>query len=208
MKNLNKMSRAEQKAQRPYEILDAAFEEFSEKGYMATRLEDVAKRLGITKGTIYLYFPTKEALFEAVAQHTSKPFADVLALVDTLQGTYAERLHTLFLLAYEKISEDKRIQKMVRLSLIEGTRFPDMVDRHYNEFIAPLSRAIGVLVEEGVAAGEFRRGAAASMPDVVMGSILHITVWRLLATSRLNLDETAFIEAHIDLTLNGLLTRS
>ncbi|HAV1568856.1 TPA: TetR/AcrR family transcriptional regulator [Klebsiella michiganensis] len=201
-------SRAEQKALRPHEILDAAFEEFSEKGYNATRLEDIGRRIGITKGTIYLYFPTKEALFEAVAQHTSRPFAEVLSSLGKLEGNYTEKLKTLLLMAYKNISEDKRIQKMLRLSLTEGMRFPEMADRHYEEFIAPLSRAVGTLVSDGVTTGEFRQGAAAGMPDVVMSSVLHITVWRLLATSRLPIDEQAFIDAHIDLTMNGLLTRN
>ncbi|WP_409160534.1 TetR/AcrR family transcriptional regulator [Pectobacterium sp. B2J-2] len=204
----NRKSRAEQKALRPNEILDAAFEEFSEKGYSATRLEDIGKRVGITKGTIYLYFPTKEALFEAVAQHTSKPFAEVLSSLTELEGNYSEKLRTLLLMAYQKISEDKRIQKMLRLSLTEGMRFPEIVDRHYDEYIAPLSHAVGTLLYQGVQAGEFREGAAAAMPDVVMSSVLHITVWRLLASEKLQIDEYSFIEAHIDLTMNGLLNRN
>ncbi|HDX8866161.1 TPA: TetR/AcrR family transcriptional regulator [Klebsiella michiganensis] len=201
-------SRAEQKALRPNEILDAAFEEFSEKGYSATRLEDIGRRIGITKGTIYLYFPTKEVLFEAVAQHTSRPFAEVLSSLAELEGNYTKKLRTLLLMAYQKISEDKRIQQMLRLALTEGMRFPEMIDHHYDEYIAPLSRAVGTLVSQGVAAGEFRQGAAAGMPDVVMSSVLHITVWRLLATSRLQIDEQEFIDAHMDLTINGLLTRN
>ncbi|WP_437615979.1 TetR/AcrR family transcriptional regulator [Erwinia sp. V71] len=204
---LKKLSRAEQKARRPREIIEAAFEEFSEKGYMATRLEDVAKRLGITKGTIYLYFPTKEALFEAMVRHTSQPFADVLELLNTLEGSYAERFRALLLLAYEKISEDKKIQKMIRLSMIESMHFPELLQRHYNEFIVPLSNAVDQLVKEGINAGEFSYGAASRMPDVVMSSVLHIAVWQLLMANRRDINEVSFIDAHVDMTLNGLIVR-
>jgi AcrR family transcriptional regulator len=203
-----KISRAERKARRPREILEAAFEEFTTKGYAATRVEDVAARLGVTKGTIYLYFPTKDALFEAMHRRMSAPFSDVLAAAGTVKGHSSERLRALLLLAYEKVANDRKTRELLRLALAEGARFPDIVDRHYDEFIAPLFGAVGALVEQGVASGEFRQGAAASMPDVVVSSVLHITVWRLLFADRRSLNEPAFIEAHVDLVLEGLLRRS
>ncbi|WFU51329.1 TetR/AcrR family transcriptional regulator [Sinorhizobium terangae] len=200
-------SRAEQKARRPQEILEAAFEEFTAKGYAATRVEDVAARLGVTKGTIYLYFPTKEMLFEEMFRHMSTPFKDVLASVGTVKGSCADRLRALLLLAYAKIPDDRRTRELLRLTLSDGTRFPDIVDRHHDEFIAPLIAAVRALVGEGVSSGEFRRGAAATFPDVVASSILHVTVWRLMFADRKPIDAPAFIEAHFDLALNGLLQR-
>ncbi len=201
-------SRAEQKARRPQEILEAAFEEFTVKGYAATRVEDVAARLGVTKGTIYLYFPTKEVLFEEMFRHMSTPFKDVLASVGSFKGTCADRLRALLHLAYEKIPNDRKTRELLRLTLSDGTRFPDIVDRHFDEFIAPLVAAVRALVEEGVYAGEFRRGAAANFPDVVVSSILHVAVWRLMFADRRPIDGPAFMEAHYDLALNGLLQRS
>jgi AcrR family transcriptional regulator len=203
-----KTSRAERKARRPQEILEAAFEEFTTNGYAATRVEDVAARVGVTKGTIYLYFPTKDALFESMHRHTSAPFADVLTSAGTLKGSCSDRLRALLLVAYEKIANDRKTRELFRLTLAEGARFPDIIDRHYDEFIAPLLGAVGALVEEGVASGEFRHGAAASMPDVVVSSVLHTMVWRLLFADRRALNESAFIEAHVDLALKGLLQRS
>ncbi|MGF6175115.1 TetR/AcrR family transcriptional regulator [Ensifer sp. 4252] len=207
-KTEKKASRAEQKAKRPQEILEAAFEEFTVNGYAATRVEDVAARLGVTKGTVYLYFPTKDVLFEEMFRHMSTPFAHLLASVSTLEGSAADRLRTLLLLAYEKIADDRKTRELLRLSLSEGTRFPDIVDRHHDEFIAPLIAAVRSLVEEGVASGEFREGAAARFPDVVASSILHVALWRLMFADRKPIDGPAFIEAHLDLALNGLLQRS
>ncbi|MGB8664848.1 MAG: TetR/AcrR family transcriptional regulator [Serratia inhibens] len=204
---LNKMTRAQQKAQRPQEIMEAAFEEFSIKGYAATRLDDVAKRLGISKGTIYLYFPTKEALFEAMAHHHSQPYRDVLVMVETFQGSNAERLRQLLLFAFEKISKDKKIQQMLRLSLTEGVRLPEIVDRHYDEFVAPLAAAVGKLLQAGVTEGEFRQGPATSTPEVIMSSILHLMILHINVTGRRHLDKQTLIDAHLDLTLNGLLIK-
>ena len=201
-------SRAERKARRPQEILEAAFEEFTAKGYAATRVEDVAARLGVTKGTIYLYFPTKDALFEAMNRQMSAPFSDVLASIGMSKGTSSERLRTLLLLAYEKIANDRRSRELLRLALAEGARFPDIVDRHYDEFIAPLLGAVGALVEQGVASGEFRKGAAASNPEVVVSSVLYVIVMRLMFADRRPIDEPAFITAHVDLALNGILKGS
>ncbi|AWI59595.1 TetR/AcrR family transcriptional regulator [Sinorhizobium fredii] len=207
-KTEKKTSRAEQKARRPQEILEAAFEEFTVKGYAATRVEDVAARLGVTKGTVYLYFPTKDVLFEEMFRHMSTPFTDLLASVGTLEGSAADQLRALLLLAYEKIADDRKTRELLRLSLSEGTRFPDIVDRHHDEFIAPLIAAVRTLVEEGVASGEFRDEAAAKFPDVVASSILHVAVWRLMFADRKQIDGPTFIEAHFDLALNGLLPRS
>lgn len=207
-KTEKKTSRAEQKAKRPQEILEAAFEEFTVNGYAATRVEDVAARLGVTKGTVYLYFPTKDVLFEEMFRHMSTPFAHLLASVGTLEGSAADRLRALLLLAYKKIADDRKTRELLRLSLSEGTRFPDIVDRHHDEFIAPLIAAVRRLVEEGVASGEFREGAATRFPDVVASSILHVAVWRLMFADRKPIDGPAFIEAHFDLALNGLLRSS
>ncbi|ATO32473.1 Fatty acid metabolism regulator protein [Dickeya dianthicola] len=202
---LNKMTRAEQKAQRPYEILEAAFEEFSIKGYAAARLDDIAKRIGISKGTIYLYFPTKEALFEAMTHHHSQPYRDVLTTAESFKGSYSERLRALLLFAFEKISKDKKIQQLLRLSLTEGSRFPEIVDRYYQEFVGPLAGAIGKLLAAGVAAGEFRAGPATSTPEVIMGSILHLMILHINVPGRRRINKQTLVEAHLDLTLNGVL---
>ena len=204
---INKMTRAEQKAQRPQEIMEAAFEEFAIKGYAAARLDDIARRLGISKGTIYLYFPTKEALFEAMAHHHSQPYRDVLSMSDSFNGTCTERLRQLLLYAFEKISKDKNIQQMLRLSLTEGVRLPEIVERHYDEFVEPLAGAIGKLLKEGVEAGEFRDGPASGFPEVIMSSILNLMILHINVTGRRHLKKEILIEAHLDLMLNGLITR-
>lgn len=205
---MKKTTRAEQKARRPQEILEAAFEEFAVNGYAMTRVEDVAARLGVTKGTVYLYFPTKDALFEAMMKHVSTPFVEMRASIAALSGSCGERLRAILLLAYEKIAGDRKMREPLRLSLAEGTRFPRVVDQHYDEFVAPLVDIVGALVREGVETGEFRDAPASHAPDVIVSSIIHITVWRLMFGERRPLDERAFVDAHIDMVLKGLISRS
>lgn len=199
-----KLSRAEQKARRPGEILEAAFEEFVEKGFAATRLEDVAARIGVTKGTIYVYFPTKEILFEEVFRHVSAAFSDLREEIERLEGDCATRLQAVIRLGYRKLCDDRRVRELLRLTLAEGVRFPEIVDRHHDEFIAPLTGAIRALVERGVQAGEFEAGAVTAMPDVVASSHLHLSLWRLMFKERRPLDEAAFIEANVELVMRAL----
>ncbi|WAC28460.1 TetR/AcrR family transcriptional regulator [Ancylobacter sp. SL191] len=199
-----KLSRAEQKARRPGEILEAAFDEFAEKGFAATRVEDVAARIGVTKGTVYVYFPTKEILFEEAFRHVAAVFADLRREIERLDGGYADRLQNVLRLGYRKLADDRRVRDLLRLSLAEGIRFPEMVLRHHDEFIAPLVTAIRTVVEDGVRAGELEGAAVATMPDVIGSSILHLSLWRSLFMDQRPLDEAAFIEAHLELVRRAL----
>lgn len=204
-KNGTKLSRAEQKARRPQEILDAAFEEFAANGYAATRVEDIAARLGVTKGTVYLYFPTKEALFEALSEHMSTPFADIVNAVDSFEGSYADRLRSLVLFAVEKIANDRKPRELLRLGLAESVRFSGIVDRHHDEFIAPMLKATEAIIAQGAASGEFRDNLPSNAGEVVTSAVLHVAILRLMFEDRKSFDGAAFIETHLHLVLSGLL---
>ncbi|WP_392710600.1 TetR/AcrR family transcriptional regulator [Rhizobium ruizarguesonis] len=203
-----KTSRAERKARRPDEILEAAFEEFAATGYAATRVEDVASRLGITKGTVYLYFPTKEVLFQEMFRQASTSSADLSTAIGSLRGSCADRIRGLLLISYESTANDRKTRELLRLSLAEGTRFPEAVDFYHGKFIAPTLAALTALVEQGVKSGEFRQDAAAHAPDVLASSIFHVAVWRLMFAGRKPIDGKAIVEAHIDLVMSGLVQRS
>jgi len=199
-----KLTRAEQKARRPQEILDAAFEEFLEKGFVATRVEDVANRLNLTKGTIYLYFPSKEALFEAMIRHVSEPFVELRKATAALTGTPMQRLRQLITVAYQVTVNQRRCRELLRLVVGEGHRFPDIVERHYDEFVAPLMQAVCSIIEDGVAAGQFRAGAATAIPDIFICPIMHFNLWDLMYSDRRPLPQEAFIEAHVDMVVATL----
>lgn len=196
-------SRAEQKAQRPSQILDAAFEEFVEAGYTATRVEDIAKRVGVTKGTIYVYFPTKEDLFAAMVRHISTPFEELLVSEASNSGTCAERLKRLIEASYERLLENRPTRELLRFVIAEGSRFPAVVDQHHREFVQPLKSFTQSIIDEGVALGEFRAGPAA-VAEVVISPIVAAIMQRLIFDDRKPFDREAQVAAHLDLVLNGL----
>lgn len=205
MNDLTKLTRAEQKARRPVQILDAAFEEFVERGYVATRVEDIASRVGVTKGTVYVYFETKEQLFEAMIRHISTPFEDLLASANELKGTATARLQGNIELIYELMLEDRKLRELMRFIIAEGSRFPQITDRHHDIFIDPLERHMQSLIDEGVKLGEFR-SAPAAFADAIVAPAIAFLFFKLIFDERRALDRDIYLKAHIDLVLHGLLT--
>jgi AcrR family transcriptional regulator len=197
--------RARRKAERPAEILDAAFDEFVKTGYAATRLEDVAARAGVTKGTIYFYFGTKERVFDEMVRHKSLAvFPELKSHVEKLEGSCTARLRSLIVFVVHRIAEDRASRETLRFLIAEGARFPDLVDRHYEEFVAPLIDQFRKLIEAGIAAGEFRSSPASAFTEIVMSPALLLSVWSLLFGNRKEFDVATFTDASFDLLMRGL----
>ncbi len=197
--------RARRKAERPAEILDAAFEEFVKSGYAATRLEDVASRAGVTKGTIYFYFETKERVFEEMIRHMAQSFLpDLDRYASELKGSYTARLRELIAFVYRRIADDRVARETLRFLIAEGARFPDLVDRHYDEFVRPMIEQFQKMLEAGVAAGEFRASPAMAFTEIVMSPALLLSLWSLLFGNRKAIDIADFTDASIDLLMRGL----
>lgn len=203
MAQQKKLTRAEQKALRPLQILEAAFEEFIINGFTATRLEDIADRVGVTKGTIYVYFQTKEHLFEEVMQHISSPFEEILPDLDALSGSAPQKLRAFLNLAYERVLEDRKTRELMRFVIAEGHRFPLLVDRHHDQFIAPIVGKMAALLKEGVDAGEFR-ATPARFSEIIIAPLMAAMLSRLVSGARRPKDREAYLEATFDLLLDGL----
>lgn len=198
-----KLTRAEQKAQRPGQILDAAFEEFIEKGFSATRVEDIAERIGVTKGTIYVYFPTKEELFSAMIRHISVPFEDILADAGKLKGTCSEQLQALIVLSYERLVGDRKTRELLRFVISEGARFPEVIDAHHSEIIEPVFARTQAILDEGIRLGEFRATPGA-LAALIVAPLMSVTMEQLVFGDRKVFDMPAYMKGHVDLVLNGL----
>ena len=198
--------RRRRKAERPTEILQASLEEFSANGFAATRLEDVATRAGITKGTIYIYFGSKEDLFIATLKEKSRPMIDNLQALTREEGPSAfEILRRHLAFVAEQMVEDPCGRDILRILLAEGHRFPHVVDRWSNEVLEPILAAVGGVVRQGVESGEFRSSAAAEFPQLVMAPIILCNNWLALFGERRPLDVRGFFEATVDLLARGLL---
>jgi AcrR family transcriptional regulator len=200
-----KRRQARRKAERPGEILDAAFEEFVKHGYAATRLEDVAERAGVTKGTIYFYFATKERVFEEMVRHMSRPmFSELNEFIATRTGPFHTRLRSAIGFLYKRIADDRTSRETLRFLIAEGGRFPDLVDRHYQEIVEPFVDLMREVVEAGIRAGEFRATPAVNFPEVIFSPAMLLAVLRMLHGDRRRIDIDAFAEAHFDLLMKGL----
>lgn len=143
--------------ERPKQILDAAFHEFAEHGLAGTRLEDIAKRAQIAKGTIYLYFPNKEALFQEMVRSTIiEAIAEAEATYETLKGDSAAtaiRFHARLTWEFHRTERVRLIKRLVHDELVH---FPDLMAFYAQEVIARGRRLMANIIERGTARGEFR----------------------------------------------------
>lgn len=200
--------RRRRKAERPAEILTAALAEFSEKGFAATRLEDVAARAGITKGTIYVYFPSKEELFVATLKERSQPVMDhLLTLSDDPARSALDILRRHLAFVAESMVEDSVGRDVFRILLAEGHRFPAVVRRWNEEVMEPAMEVISAVLRRGVERGEFRAGAADTFPQLVMAPIIMCNAWPVVAGPDAPLDVRRFVGGALDLFAFGLLER-
>jgi AcrR family transcriptional regulator len=199
-----KLTRAEQKIQRPLQILDAAFEEFTKRGFTATRVEDIAERVGVTKGTVYVYFETKEALFEAMVKHASQPFQEAFKAYAHTSDDPVEELRLLLEFMFDALVDNKKMRELFRLILAEGAKFPDLIDQHHDTLMAPVFERINTILEEGVAKKRFRANPP-ELAKVVMSPMVGTLVFRLIFNDRRILDRQAVLKIHLDLIMRGLL---
>ncbi len=194
------------KAERPTSILQAALEEFSANGYAAARLDDVAARAGITKGTIYVYFPSKEDLFMATLREKSRPvFENLQQLAANPDSSALDVLRQHLVFVAEHMVEDRRGRNIFRIMLAEGYRFPSITERWFIEFMEPASAAFAAVVRRGIAQGEFRSGLVQDYPQLLMAPIFLYHNWEVLFGDRRPLDPSSFLQAAFDLLARGLL---
>jgi AcrR family transcriptional regulator len=196
------LHRREQKLHRQAEILAAAFEVFAAHGYEATRIDEVARRAGIAKGTIYLYFPDKERLFRAVVRSLIQKRFDAVA--ESFQGTAEQLLRELLSRMYSQVVRNEKVRSIVRLLIAESGRFPQLTEIYHREIIAPGIKAVRHVLTRGIASGEFRKTAAVEFPQLLAAPGVLAIVWRVLHGERHRLDLDAYSKAHLEFVLDGL----
>jgi AcrR family transcriptional regulator len=204
---MERPKRQRRKEARPAELIEAGLQEFALKGFAATKMEDVARRAGVAKGTIYRYFDDKEALFLAAMRLRVAPLFDqIAAFVDAFPGTTRDLLTLVFRLAHERMVNSD-LRTLMRVVIAEGDNFPALTEHYYAESVAKGRELIGRIVKRGLARGEVRQGAAAELPIVVMAPAIMAAVWRMTFDRHAPISTEAFIQAHLDLVFDGLLAR-
>jgi len=203
--------RERRKEARPGELLEAALDLFVEKGFAATRVDEVAARAGVSKGTLFLYFPSKEELFKAVVrQNIAGRFEEWAQELDTFEGTTAELLRYCYQVWWERIGSTKA-SGITKLMFSEAQNFPEILLFYQQEVILPGQALVRRIVERGIARGEVRPVALDYIVHVVLAPLIFLMVWKhsvgVCFPDRAGLEPEQFIAAQIDNLLNGLLVR-
>jgi AcrR family transcriptional regulator len=197
--------RRRRKEARPAELIEAGLQEFALHGFATARLDDVARRAGVAKGTIYRYFPDKEALFLAAVRSRVTPVFDEMAgFVDAFPGSTRDLL-TLIIETIHRHLVGSDLRVLVRIIIGEGERFPALTELYYRETISKGRALLERVVSRGIARGEVREGAAADLPVVIVAPALMAAIWRMTFDRHAPISREAFLAAHLDLVLNGLL---
>lgn len=194
------------KQDRPQELLAAALQLFVERGYAATRLEDVAARAGVSKGTLYLYFTNKESLFKSVVRANMLPLLnEAEAMVDQYPGSSADLLRDLLLRWWQAV-EHSGLGGIAKLMMAESGNFPELARFYHDEVIVRSDAMIVRLLERGMARGEFRQVDTESLKKVIVAPVVMLMLWdRSFGPCSITpIDPQAYLAGLIDLCINGL----
>ena len=195
-------TRAKRSAERRDAILAAALEEFSASGFAATRLDDVARRAGVAKGTIYLHFADKETLFQELVRLELSPVVGALvhaSHADIPVRQFAEQLIEVFV---REIFGTRR-KDVIRLIISEGPRFPKLAEFYYREVVSRVMEAVRGLIGRAIERGELKDDALVRFPQLIAAPGLVAILWNGLFDRFEPLDVRALMRAHFDLLFDG-----
>lgn len=199
-------ARQRRKDARPQELRDAALALFVEQGFAATRIEDIAARAGVSKGTLYLYYASKEELFKAVVrEHFSATISDGAVMLAQHQGTMAELLGYMMNRWWEKVGQGVA-GGLTKVVMAEGRSLPELAQFYMDEVIEPTHRLLGSLIERGVASGEFRPMPITESVHVLIGPLLHMMLSEhSFGVCGDGINAPAVLKTQMDLMLRGML---
>lgn len=195
------------KAERPGEIIDAALECFVAKGFMATRLDEVAQRAGVSKGTLYLYFDNKEALFKAVVETLVVPEIDQTEQqIQAFDGSASELISQLVEQWWESVGESQ-LCGLPKLIIAEAGNFPELASFYVEHVIGRVRRLIAQLISRGVEAGEFKPCEPAYVARLLLAPLVFAAIYQqsLLPYDSEPFEVSAYLKNHLDIFLHGLV---
>jgi len=173
-------------------------DEFIARGYAATRLDDVAKRAGVAKGTIYLHFTDKEALFQELIRTALVPLIGRLAVPPPSGGSVRAAIEG-FAETFAREVVSTRRGDIVRLIVAEGARFPSVADFYYREVVSRGLAGMRGLIQLGIDNGEIRNEALARFPQIVVAPAIVAVIWQGLFGRHAPLDAAEMFRVHLDL---------
>jgi TetR/AcrR family transcriptional regulator len=200
--------RERRKEARPGELLDAALDLFVEKGFSATRVDEVAARAGVSKGTLFLYFQSKEDLFKAVVRkNIANNFPRWQEEFLTFEGTSSDMLRYAMTSWWERIGKT-RASGITKLVMSEAQNFPEIAEFYQEEVIKPGNAMIRRILERGVQSGEFRELDLEQAVHIIVAPMIFLMMWKhsmgACAASAKIVDPEQFIHMQVDVLLHGM----
>lgn len=199
--------RRRRKASRPSELTAAALDLFVERGFTATRLDDVAARAGVSKGTLYLYFDSKEALFKAVVEEGIVPILESAEQeLAAYQGDSVDLLHRL-LFGWWELFGGTRLSGVTKLILSESNNFPEIASFYHDRVIVRGRALLRAILQRGVDRSEFVVSDLEASIDVVFAPLVMLVIWRSAPYfCGRDTEPASFLQSHYELLVNGLCT--
>lgn len=201
--------RERRKEARPGELLAAALDLFVEKGFAATRSEEVAQRAGVSKGTLFLYFPTKEDLFKAVVRaNIGQTISDGADELGKFPGSTAQMIPYMLNIWWERFGNTKA-SGLSKLMMSEATNFPELASFYYQEVIEPNHRLVKSVVLRGIERGEFRHVDVDNAVFNIITPMVYLANWKHSMGCCLGADQQIdpikYLSAHADMVVHALL---
>lgn len=190
----------------PDDILAAALRVFAETGYARARLEDVAREAGVSKATLYLYFDSKQAIFEALVRSAVVPNVERLeALVAGWQDSSAALLRTL-VLAIARVVVESELSAFPKLIIAEAANFPDLAQFYRAQVIERVLGVLASIIERGIASGEFRPTDPRLAARLVIAPLLLSAIWKtcFAREDEARFDPVPLLSLHIETLVRGL----
>ena len=200
--------RERRKEARPGELLDAALELFVEKGFAATRSEEVAARAGVSKGTLFLYFPSKEELFKAViTESLAGRFTEWNAEFEAFEGSTPDMLRYCMRNWWERVGST-RVSGITKLMMSEGRNFPELADFYQRQVVQPGHALLRRILRRGIERGEFAAVDVDHAIYLILAPMIFLMLWRHSANTCVDpgiaFDPEKYLALQAETLLHGL----
>lgn len=193
-------------ADRPAEILSAALEVFAERGFQGARLEEVAKRAGVSKGALYLYFETKADLFRAVVTDAISPNLERVKMMAAAAAPFEQAARMGVGMLARTVVTDRRITGVIKLVIAESRNHPELATIWHETVVQPGLTLISGLIAAAQARGEVRPGDPRLFAFGIMGPMLLSVIWRetFEPVGAMPIDVAKLADQHLDTVLKGM----
>ncbi|MEY4426251.1 MAG: hypothetical protein RL535_549 [Pseudomonadota bacterium] len=206
-----RVKHARRKKARPGELLEAALDLFVAKGFAATRVEEVAAKAGVSKGTLFLYFKSKEELFEAVVrENISNQISQGMVELENFDGPTTDMLKFAMFAWWERVGNTKA-SGISKLVMSEASNFPTLANFYHENVVRPGRQLIQAILQRGVDRGEFRSLNMDYAVFSVIAPVMFLTMWKHswgICSIDAPLDPKSYLDSQADIIVHGILAHS